>query len=712
MIYKSLKNFGSCRICSYFFYILSDSLYLLPQFFLMIQKIFSLLIAGCVFISCNNNSKEKNEKPDILASNLDTTVKPSDDFFEYANDGWLKKNPIPADESGWGIGYVVNDENQQRLKTINDEAAKEGGAKGTASQMIGDFWTAAMDSAAIEKEGTKNLQPWFNSIDSIHDLYSFLKVAAGLDNIGVETIFRSDVSQDDKNSNVESFNLSQGGLGLPERDYYFKTDSSTVNIRNEYVKHIEKILELNGMDSTKANAAGLPILSFETKLAKASRKLEDLRDPYKNYNKMAIKDLSKMSSSIDWNNFLLTVGVKHIDSVIVGQPEFFTAMDATLKSTPADVLKNYLLYQLTDHFAIALPDVYGKEDFNFYKLLNGAKEQKPRWKRVISAEQGAMGELLGQLYVKKYFDDSAKQRYSKMAEGIRDAYKDRIQNLSWMSNSTKQKAFLKLAAIKKKIGFPDKWKDFSGMDISKDSYVLNMINAGKWWHNYRLNKLGKPVDKDEWGMFPQTYNAYYSPNNNEIVFPAAAFIVPGYTDAELDEALMWGYVGASYIGHEITHGFDDQGKLYDAEGNLHNWWTKNDSTEFAKRAQVIINQFNAYEPLRGYHINGKATQGENIADLGGLEIGLTAFKKTDTYKQNKTIAGLTPLQRFFLGYALSWMYETRNESLRSQIMTDVHAPEKWRVNGPMVNIAEFYTAFNVKPSDKMYVPDSLRVNIW
>jgi len=352
------------------------------------------------------------------------------------------------------------------------------------------------------------------------------------------------------------------------------------------------------------------------------------------------------------------------------------------------------------------------EDFNFDKLLSGTTERQPRWKRVINSEQGAMGELLGQLYVKQYFNDSAKQRYMKMAEGIRDAYKERIENLTWMSDSTKQKAIVKLAAIKKKIGFPDKWKDFSGMEISKDSYVQNLINAGKWWHSYEMNKLGKPVDRDEWGMYPQTYNAYYSDANNEIVFPAAAFIVPGYTDAELDDAAMWGYVGASYIGHEITHGFDDQGKLYDEKGNLHNWWTKNDSIEFAKRAAVIINQFNQFEPLPGTHINGKNTQGENIADLGGLEIGITAFKKSDAYKKNDTIAGLSPMQRFFLGYSLSWLFEDRNESLKTQLMTDEHAPAKYRVNGPFVNIDEFYTAFGVKPGDKMYVPDSARVRIW
>ena len=677
----------------------------------MTNRLFLAAAILLLICSCNNNSK-KTAKPDVLASNLDTTVKPSDDFFEYANGGWLKKNPIPAEERGWGIGYVVNEENQKRLKNISEEAAKNPGSKGSASQMIGDFWIAAMDSAAIEKEGTKYLQPWLDSINSINKLKSFIDVVTLLNNAGIQPLFSTHVEQDDKNSNVEAFKLTQGGLGLPEREYYFKTDSSTQNIRDSYVKHIAKMLSLDGMDSTSAAKAATSILAFETKLATVSSMLKDLRDPYANYHKTAIPDLSKLYPVMEWKTFLTATGVGNIDSVIVGQPKFFKALDGILKSTPVPVLKDYLHYNLLDHFAEALPDAYGVEDFNFYKLLSGAKERKPRWKRVVTSEEGAMGELLGQLYVKQYFNDSAKQRYIKMVEAIRDAYKERIENLTWMSDSTKQKALIKLAAIKKKIGFPDKWKDFSGMNISKQSYVLNLINAGKWWHQYSNNKLGKPVDKDEWGMYPQTYNAYYNPSNNEIVFPAAAFIVPGYADSELDDATMWGYVGASYIGHEITHGFDDEGRLYDDKGNLHNWWTEKDSAEFAKRADRIVNEFNAFEPLPGYHINGTVTQGENIADLGGLEIGVTAFKKSDAYKKNEIIAGLTPMQRFFLGYALSWLYETRDESVRSQIMTDPHAPEKYRVNGPFVNVDEFYKAFNVRPGDKMYVPDSSRVRIW
>ena len=677
-----------------------------------------ILVIGIYFFlqSCklNSNNSAENTKPlpDVVAVNMDTTVKPSEDFFMYANGGWIKNNAIPNEESSWGIGNLVDLENQKRLRDISENAAKENATKGTTSQKIGDFWNAAMDSIAIEKEGTKKLQPYFDKINSITDVPTFINVVSELNKIGVSPLYDDFVNQDPKKSDVMSYTLWQGGIGLPERDYYFKTDSSTVNIRNAYVKHIAKMLTLQGADSVSAGNSAKNIMVVETKLAAASRKLEDLRDPYANYHKMAINDLSKMSSNIDWKNLLSNLGVKNIDSVIVGQPEFFTALNNVLKSTPVDDWKNYLRYRILSTYAEALPDAFGVESFNFNKLLSGAKERKPRWKRVIKMEENAMGELLGQLYVNQYFNETAKKRYSDMVEAIRDAYKERIEKLTWMSDSTKQKALIKLAAIKKKIGYPDKWKDFSAMEISRESYVQNVINANLWWHNFNVNKLGKPVDRTEWGMFPQTYNAYYDPSNNEMAFPAAAFIVPGYKDEELDDAIMYGYVGASYIGHEITHGFDDEGRQFDEKGNLNNWWTPKDSAEFKKRSEVMVKQFNGYEPLSGAFINGKATLGENIADLGGLELGIVAFKKTDVYKKNEIIAGLTPMQRFFLGYALSWLDEMRDESLKNRLMTDVHAPAKYRVNGPFVDVDEFYPTFGIKPGDKMFVPDSLRVRIW
>ena len=681
------------------------------------MKNFLLFIVLYFFLqSCklNSNNSAESSKPaaDVLAVNMDTTIKPTEDFFMYANGGWIKNNAIPAEESSWGIGNLVIEENYRRLREISEKAAKENAAKGSTSQKIGDFWATAMDSAKIEQTGLKPLQPWFDKINSITDAPSLINVSNQLNNIGVDALFSDFVQQDDKNSDVMSYKLWQGGIGLPEREYYFKTDSSTVNIRNQYVKHIAKMLILQGQDSASASKAASAIFALETKLAKASRKIEDLRDPYANYHKMAINDLKKLSSTIDWKTSLANRGVKNVDSVIVGQPEFFTALDHVLKTTPVDDWKNYLRFRTVRNFAEMLPEAFGVEAFNFNKLLSGAKQRKPRWKRVMRIEENEMGELLGQLYVKEFFNETAKKRYSDLVESIREAYKERIQKLTWMSDSTKQKALIKLAAIKKKVGYPDKWKDFSAMQIGTESYVQNVIKANMWWNNYNLNKLGKPVDRDEWEMSPQTYNAYYNPSNNEIVLPAGIFTVPGYRDEDLDDATVYGYTGASTIGHEITHGFDDQGRLYDEKGNLKNWWTKNDSTEFTNRAQMIINQFNLYEPLPGSKINGKATQGENIADLGGILLGMDAFKKTEQYKKNEKIAGITPMQRYFLGYALGWLGQIRDESLKNRLMTDVHSPAKYRVNGPFVDVDEFYTTFGIKPGDKMFVPDSLRVKIW
>jgi putative endopeptidase len=578
--------------------------------------------------------------------------------------------------------------------------------------MIGDFWTLAMDSAKIEADGLKPIQPLLDKVNAIADAKSLVTTVAELKKAGSHTLFAEGIYQDDKNSEQMAYFLWQGGLGLPEREFYFKSDSFTVNIREKYKDYIATILTLGGEDTAVAKTAATNVLALETSMALSSRKLEDLRDPYRNYNKMAIADLGKMNSVLDWKTFLTTSGVKNIDSVIVGQPEFFTAMDKALTTVPIADWKSYVKFNLLSDFANALPDTFSRASFNFNKLLSGAKERKPRWKRSIQAAENVMGEMMGQLYVKEFFNETAKKRYEDMVEDIRAALKDRIGRLTWMSDSTKQKAYAKLASMKKKVGYPEKWKDFSGMEIGRESFVQNMINANTWWSNYNLNKLGKPVDRDEWTMYPQTYNAYYSASNNEIVLPAGIFTVPGYRDEELDDATVYGYAGASTIGHEITHGFDDQGRQYDEKGNLVSWWTANDEKEFNKRAEVMIKQFDEYEPLPGYHINGKATLGENIADLGGILLGIEAYKKTEEYKANKPVAGLTPMQRFFHGYALGWLGHYEEATQRNRLLSDVHSPGKYRVNGPFVDVDEFYTAFNVKPGDKMYRPDSLRVRIW
>ena len=659
--------------------------------------------------ACKNKS---SNKPDVVAVNIDTTVNPAADFFDFANGGWIKKNPIPEEQSAWGIGNLVIEENLKRLRDISEQAATVKDKKGSSNQMIGDFWKTAMDSAKIEKDGLAPIQPILEKVNSIQNLNALIETVAFLKKSGSNSMFSDYVGQDAKNSAVMSYQLNQGGLGLPEREYYFKNDSTTTNIRNKYVQYISKMLALCGIEANKATTAAQNILQLETKLATASRKIEDLRDPYKNYNKMAVSELSTLTNNINWTNYLPAIGVTSKDSVIVGQPEFYKALNGLLTSTPLADWKYYLTFNVMNDFSGVLPDAIGKEAFEFNKLFSGAKVRKPRWKRVIQMEENLMGEMLGQLYVKEFFNETAKKRYTLMVDAIKESLKDRISKLSWMSDSTKTKAYRKLATMKSKVGYPDKWKDFSAMEIGNESFLKNYINANLWWHQYRYNKLGKPVDRDEWDMTPQTYNAYYNPSNNEIVLPAGIFTIPGYRDEEVDDAVVYGYGGASTIGHEITHGFDDEGRQFDEKGNLVSWWTKSDETSFNTKADVMVQQFNAFEPVKGYHINGKATLGENIADLGGILLGIEAFKKTIQYKENKSIAGYTPMQRYFLGYALGWLGHTREEQLKNRLLTDVHSPAKYRVNGPFMDVDEFYTTFHIKAGTKMFLADSARVRIW
>ena len=675
------------------------------------KKLLTIGLLCTVLFACKNNSTGTT-KADLLVSNIDSMVKPADDFFEYANGGWIKKTPMPESESGWGIGNLVQDEIYSRLRKINEDAIATKNADGSISQKIGDFWQIAMDTIALDKAGISPLQPDLEKINNIKIPADIMSLAAELQMKGVNCFFGDYVAQDDKNSEMMAFKLDQGGLGMPNREYYFKTDDRTEKVRNAYKNYLAKAFKQLGADDAGAQKSTAAVFALETRLAKSSRKLEDLRDPYKNYNKMDLAGINKLAANINWNDFTKNIGIPKIDSVIVGQPEFYAALSQELKTTSIEDWKNYLRFHLVMSSAGFLDKASFNNYFEYRRSLTGAKEPRPRWKRVLDAEEGAMGEALGQLFVKEYFNETAKKRYTDMVEAIRDAYKERISKLTWMNDSTKQKAYAKLAKISKKVGYPDKWKDFSALKIDRSSFFANIQRANQWWHNYNINKLGKPVDRTEWEMTPQTYNAYYNPSNNEIVLPAGIFAVPGFKDEELDDALVYGYAGASTIGHEITHGFDDQGRQYDEKGNLTNWWTSKDSAEFSRRATFIIRQFGEYNPVDTLHINGNATQGENIADLGGMLLGLDAFKRTEAYKKNEKIAGLTPLQRYFLGYALGWMYQERKERLANQVMTDVHAPAKERVNGPVVNIPEFYEAFGIKTGDKMYRADSLRVNIW
>jgi putative endopeptidase len=505
--------------------------------------------------------------------------------------------------------------------------------------------------------------------------------------------------------------LGQGGLGLPDRSYYLLTEAGTVKAREAYVKYIGQILKVAG--TPEPDTAATSVMAFETELAKASRPLEDLRDPLKNYNQYTVGRVEReLDPSIAWHSYFAGWKI-HPAEVIVGQPEFYKSLDALLAKTPVKDLRAYMRFQLISTYAPFLTRELDQMHFDFYsKELNGQQQPQPRWKRALRAENGTIGFILGKNFVKEYFPPAAKKRYSDLIEAFRSAYHKRIDRLTWMSPATKAKAHQKLSAMVKKVGYPDKWKDYSTLKIGTKSYCDNAMTASKWGFHDELSKLGKPVDRKEWGFPPQTFNAYYDPANNEIVMPAAAFAIPGMKDSEIDEALMYGNAGASWIGHEMTHGFDDEGRHFDSKGNLHDWWTKSDAAHFEAQAQLMAKQFDAYEPIPGIHISGKATLGENIADYGGLLLGLDAFRQSKAYKENKKIGGFTPMQRFFLGYTLSWLDEETTQSLRSGLLGDVHAPAKWRTNGPLSNLPDFYAAFGVKPGQPMWRPPALRPHIW
>jgi putative endopeptidase len=666
-----------------------------------------LILASLNFLSCN---KKEVELSDPLVTNRDTLVNPADDFFKYANGGWFKNNPITATEQSNGIFRTIADTINNQIKQICEKSAQDESAeKGSNKQKIGDFYASGMDSIAINKAGISPLKPHFAKIDAIKDVPSLVTSIAHLHTIGASPAFSFYLGQDDKISTKYALFLGQGGLGLGNRDYYFNTDEQTVKIRTEYVKHLQAMLKLIGQNEASATS----IMKLETDLAKASKKLEDLRDPIKNYNKMTVVSLGKITPNINWNSIFPVLGVAKADSVIVGQPEFYKALNTFVKSYSIEDWKTYLKWDLVNSYAAYLNSDIEKQNFKFYStVMNGVSKQKPRWKRVVGQTDNYLGELIGQVYVDEYLPKGSKEKLLEIGNNIRDVYAVHIKKLDWMSEATKVKALNKLSKIVMKVGYPDKWKDLSSMKIDRKSYCANVIQANIWGYKDMINKYGKPVDRTEWSMQPQTYNAYYNPSNNEIVVPACNIIVPGYESRMPDDAILYGIIGGSTFGHEITHGFDDQGSQYDENGNLNNWWTPEDLKKFQAKTKLIVSQFNKYTVLGNKHINGDATQGENIADLGGVVMGYEAFKKTAQFKNKEKISNLTPDQRFFLAYGYAWMVNSKDEALATQIMTDVHAPAQFRINGPLSNIPEFYKAFNVKPGNKMYQPDSLRVVIW
>lgn len=670
-------------------------------------------LAGCQSDANKTAQAAESARPDLLRAALDTTIHPGDDFFTYANGTWLKNHPIPASENGWTIAKEVQNEIYARLRSTSEAAAKAKATPGSVEQQIGDFWAAGMDSVKADQLGAKPLQPELDFIRSLKTAADVPSAMARLVPLGVRTVIGPRVEQDAKHSDQMALYLYQSGLGLPNRDYYFNADSRTKNIRVEYVKHIANTFRLLGQDAATAQTSADHLMQLETALAKASRKLEDLRDPYANYHKLDLAALGRLTPGLDWRALLTQMEIKGVDSVIVGQPEFFQAFGKLLKTTPLPDWQAYLQWQLVRTYAPTLSRDFVAENFHFYgTVLGGATQPRPRWKRVLDMQEDALGFALGKLFVQDYFKPEAKARYEQMTENVVQAFREHIQRLDWMSDTTKRVALTKLNAIRRKVGYPDKWRSYAGLEIGRSSLAENVMNANRFDYRYRLNKLGKPVDRDQWDMTPQTYNAYYNPSNNEIVLPAAIFAIPGLPDAEADDALVYGYGGASTIGHELTHGFDDEGSQFDAKGNLHEWWTKADRRRFQQRVAAIVRQFNSYTVLDSLHINGKATAGENIADLGGVVIALDAYKKTDEYKRNQKLGGLTPTQRYFLGYSLGWQGHQRDESLAARILSDVHSPPQFRVNGPFADVPAFYEAFAVQPTHKLFRPDTARVVIW
>jgi putative endopeptidase len=666
-------------------------------------------------ISCNSRPGQSNiQDPDPLASHIDSTVKPGDDFFQFANGKWFRENPIPSSEQSNGLWQLIQDTINSQVKNICESAASDTKTvPGSNKQKIGDFFFSGMDSITLNKNGLSGLKAGFDRIDALKDVKEIAREAASVHAVSGSPLFGFYIGQDDRISSKNAVMISQGGLSLPDRDFYFDKDARAVMIRGKYAEHLTNMFKIMGYADDKAKLASEQVVKIETALASGSRKRADTRDPLKNYNKFAVARLKQISPDFDWTRFFEGTGLHGVDSVIVGQPEFLSALNMNLKKFPSDAWKNYLKYHLSHGLSRYLDDKTYNEFFSFYSTtLRGVPEPKPRWKRVVQETDGSLGELIGQIYVDEYLPKGTKEKLTEIGNAIKAVYAERIKSLDWMSEPTKVKALKKLDAVIIKVGYPDKWKDLSALQINRTSYVENVMNANKWWFGYMIAKYGKPVDRTEWNMEPQTYNAYYSPSNNEIVVPGCNIIVPGFERKLADDAILYSIIGGSTFGHEITHGFDDQGSKYDANGNLFNWWTVDDSVRFYAKTKMIVRQFDQFVAVDSLHVNGDLTQGENIADLAGTVMGYEAFKKTAQFKNGEKIAGLTPDQRYFLGYALAWMINDRPEAIASQVKSDVHSPAKFRVLGPLANIPEFYEAFGIKQGDRMWIPDSLRVKIW
>jgi putative endopeptidase len=683
------------------------------------------LILGFTIIlglySCKSKEGNTVKKHYIDAAAMDTNYRPQDDFFMYVNGNWIKNAQIPPSEVSWGSFNILREKSFNDMHFILDSLSKiaDNFQPGSLEQLTADFYLSGMDTLQIDKTGITPLMAEFNKIDGIETPQDILKEiarenisgSARMDNnhfpVNIVTFY---AYQDDKNSEKVVAHFDQGSLGLPTRDYYFPKDSSMEKIKKEYTTYIGKILTLLGSNEDLAAKNANLIVDLETKLAEVSKSPAELRDPVANYNKFTVDGLDKKMTGIKWKEFTRNLGITE-DTVLVGQPLYYKGLNRLLYSVPLDTWKQYLKFRMADNYTNVIGSDFDSASFNFYgKILIGQKEKRPRWKRMCDMVNDHLGDALGQIYVRKFFPPEAKERMIVIVDNLQKAYQQRILQAAWMDSTTKQKAIEKLSAIIKKIGYPDNWQEYKGIVIDRNNIVNNLISTNKYHYDIMIGKIGKPVDKTEWLMTPPTVNAYYNPYVNEIVFPAG-ILQPPFFDKDADDAINYGAIGL-VIGHEITHGFDDQGRQYDAKGNMNDWWTKEDAEKFNLEAKKIIDQYNKFTVLDSLHLNGELTQGENIADLGGLIIAFNAFKMTPQGQSSEKIDGFTPEQRFFISYAIVWQTKRTDEITRQLVYADPHSPPLYRVNGPLSNMPDFYKAFNIQPGDKLYCPDSLQVKVW
>ena len=648
----------------------------------------------------------------IALEYVEPKVRAQDDFFEYLNGKWLKTVEIPADKSSWGAFHKLHDDTQPQLRAIIEKSAATKGARaGSEEQLIGDFFASYMDEARLEQLGITPLKGELAKVDAIKDRAELPAVFAHMGKIGVNSPFGFYIHQDAKDSTRYVADLYQGGLGMPDRDYYLKQDDAKLaDIRAKYQQHVEKMLAMSGDQNAAANAKA--VVELETELAKVQWTKVENRDPIKTYNKVEIAKLAEVAPGFDWNAWLKASGIAgKADYVIVSQPSYLKGMAEVLNRVPLETWKTYLRLHTVNGYAGYLSKAFVDQRFAFFgTTLSGAPQLEPRWKRGVSTIEGALGDAVGKLYVKEHFPAERKARMEVLVKNLLEAYRQSIDTLDWMSPATKKEAQAKLAKFTPKIGYPNKWKDYSALTVKREDLVGNVMRSREVEYNRELNKLGKPIDRDEWGMTPQTVNAYYNPELNEIVFPAA-ILQPPFFDANADDAVNYGGIGA-VIGHEISHGFDDQGSQYDGDGNMRNWWTEEDGKRFAEKTKVLIQQYASYSPLPGYNVNGELTLGENIGDNSGLAVAYKAYKLSLKGKKAPVINGLTGDQRFFMGWGQVWRAKMREPAQINQVKTDPHSPAQFRANGTLKNQPGFYEAFGVKPGDKMYLAPKDRVIIW